>query len=463
MNLRRLVMIFCALFLLVCAVQATTLDITVEDEDGDPIEDAYIYIDDDYEGKTDDDGEFEFDHSLDDPFELKVKKTGYETWEEEIDEDEDSVTVELEKSIEEYELVIYVYDADTLYPVNDAWVEIEDEDAETIDDETDNNGKVTFDVIEETEYGIEVQDNDYITQILEVEVEDSDETVVVWLIHEDRQVFKVRDAETRDAIDGAEVFVDGSSKGLTGSGGLLFTRISGTGTHQISVVSDGYSSYSASIRLDDVDIYQLIELTLSTYPLTIMVSDSNGMPVSGATVSIDDEKMGMTDSSGEFGISDIIEGTYTVSVSKEHYVDWEETREISEKENIQITLPFVQTAVTVIVEDTDHALLSGAIVTLDGEQIGTSDGLGKLNIDLDPGAGYNFTASKEGYKSASAIQDIELGESSKTVTITLESEFDAQTLGLIVLGLAALVVVIFGARWYMQNRGGSSGRKGKKF
>ncbi len=448
----------CVLFLLVSAVQATILDITVEDEDGDPIENAYIYIDGDYEGATDADGEYEFEHSMDDTFELKVIKSDYETWKDDIDEDEDSVTVELESSIEEYDLVIYVYDADTLLPMSGAEVAIESEYGDTDADDTGSSGSVTFVVTEETDYSIEVQDDDYVASSTDVAIEDGDETVLIWLVNEDRVAFRVRDADTHLAIDGAEVFVDGASKGRTGGGGLLFARISGT--HQVSVVCDGYKTYSTSMTFTGSAVYQLIECTQSISSLTIKVTDGHGNPLSGAAVYIDGDLAGTTGSDGEYSDANMIEGTYTFTVSRDNYEEWEETRTIGETANIFVTLPIIETEVTVIVADPDHTVVSGAIVTLDGEEIGTTDAAGELDIDLEPGPGYTFDVRKEGYKNASASLDIEPGDDSKIVTITLEPEFDVATAGLVILGIVVLAVVIVGGLRLLRRRGGSPGRGG---
>ena len=450
----------CVLLLLVCAVQATTLDITVENEDGDAIENAYIYIDGDYEGATDEDGEYEFVHSLDDTFELKVVKSDYETWKDDIDEDEDAVTVVLESSIEEYDLVIYVYDADTLLPISGAEVAIESEYGDTDEDDTDSSGAVTFVVTEETDYSIEVRDDDYAASSTDVEITDDDETVVLWLVSEDRVAFKVRDADTHLAIDGAEVIIDGDSKGLTGSGGLLFTQVGGSGTHQVRIVRYGYETYATSMTFDGSAVYQLIELAQSISSLTITVADAHGEPVSGATVYIDGDLAGTTDSSGKYADANMIEGTYTFTVAKDNYEEWEETRTIGETANIDVTLPIIETEVTVIVEDTDHTVVEGAIVALDGDVIGTTDAAGEVNIDLEPGSGYTFDARKEGYENASAVLDVAPGGGSKIVSITLEPEFDVVTAGLVILGLVVLAVVIVGGLRVLRRRGGSSRRGG---
>lgn len=460
-HLRRIFPILCVMALLVCAVQATTtLEITVVDEDGDEIEGAYIYIDDDYEGQTDDDGEYEFDHSLDDTFELKVIKSGYDTWEDDIDEDEDSVTVELEESIEEFDLTIYVYDADTLQPISGAEVAIESEDGDTDDDDTDSSGMVTFEVNEETDYEIDVRDDDYVASITEVEIEDEDESVRIWLVSEDRVAFKVRDADTRLSIDGAEVTVDGDSKGLTGSGGVLYAQISSGTTHSVSVACDGYETYAASITLEDTSVYQIIELTDATSYLTITVADGHGNPLSGATVYIDGDKVGTTDSGGEYYNPAMIEGTYTVTVSRDDYEEWEETRTIGDTTTISVTLPVIETEVTVIVEDTDHKGVEGAIVTLDGEEIGITGATGELDIDLESGSDYGIGAQRDGYNNASTVLDLNAGERLKTVTLTLESDSNVGSAGLIILSVVVIIVGVVGARRLFRNRGGSLGRGG---
>jgi hypothetical protein len=433
-----------AFSLLACAAQATTLEITVQDDDdGSAISGASIYIDGDYEGKTDSDGEYYFSHSFDESFELEVKKSGYEDWSDWIDEDDTSVDVDL--VLDTATVEIFVYDADTLKPVYYVRVHVTNTDSdETETERTATDGSASFELVKDEEYTIEIEADDYATDSWEYEIDDDTDDVTLqrWIVHENRFALRVLSADDGDPVAGAEVFIDGDSVGVTGSNGIIFTRIERDEQIQIQVEAEGFNDLTLTRTIDDDDFIADISLTLATYPVSLIVVDPEGTPVAGAEVFFDGEQKGETDSYGRFSLQDILEGTYTISINQDGYVAWEESRHIDEAgQDIAAELEWELATVSVLVEDQEHKVISGAHVTVNGEEFGITKANGMIEDSLPPAESYNFTASMEGYTTSWSAIGIPTGTEDRTVTITLEKELDMALLGLAGLSVAGIVVV----------------------
>jgi hypothetical protein len=445
--------------LLVCAVQATTLEITVQDDDdGTAIDGASIYIDGDYEAKTDSDGEYSFSHSFDDSFELEVRKSGYVDWTDWIDEDDTSVDVDLILDTTSVEIVIY--DADTLRPVDDARVRVTVTGSDDTDTErTSSDGSATFDLVKDEEYTFEIDADDYAPESWEYEIEDETVTLQRWIVHEDRFAFRVLDAAGQEPVDGAEVFIGGSSTGVTGSTGILITHIERSGQVQIRVEADGYRDLTLTRYIDDDDLIMDLPISLATYPVSLIAVDPAGVPVAGAAVFLDGEQEGETDNLGRFSLQDVLEGTYAISMAKDGYVAWEEERLIDQAgQDIAAELLWELAEVSVLVEDQDHKVISGANVAVNGESFGITDAKGMIADSLPPAESYNFTASMEGYTTSWSVIGIAPGDGERSVTITLEKELDLALFGLAGLSMAGIIIV--GAGIAMVRRKNLKRRKG---
>lgn len=455
----RLFLAFLVCSILVCAVQAVTLDITVQDDDdGTAIEGASIYIDGDYEGKTDSDGEYSFSHSFDESFELEVKKSGYEDWSDMIDEDETSVDVDLVLDTASIDIVIY--DADTLRPVYNARVRVTptgSDDTET--ERTGTDGSATFDLVNGEEYTIEIEADDYAPESWDYEVDDDTATLHRWIVHEERFALRVLNAADAAPVAGAEVFIGGQSAGVTGGNGVIFTRLERDKQVQVQVEAAGYRDLTVTRYIGADDIILDLSISLATYPVSLVALDPEGVPVAGAAVFLDGVQKGETDSSGRFSLQNVLEGTYTVGVAKDGYVDWEEEQVIDQAgQDVTAALEWVLAEVSVLVEDQEHHVIAGAQVALNGEAFGITDAKGMIADSLPPADSYNFTASVEGYTPSWAVIGIEPGEEERSVTITLEKELDLALFGL--AGLSVAGIILIGAGIMMVRRKNLRRRKG---
>ena len=137
------------------------------------------------------------------------------------------------------------------------------------------------------------------------------------------------------------------------------------------------------------------------------VTDADTLdPIAGATVS-DGTRQATTDANGDYSITDVPEGTYTVTASQEGYVNASQTNVVV-TENTTTTVNFALTAIAYgaiegIITDADSGNpIEGAIVT-DGTRQATTDTTGYYLVTDVPEGGYTVIASAAGYQDATQI------------------------------------------------------------
>ncbi|MBI4726410.1 PEGA domain-containing protein, partial [candidate division TA06 bacterium] len=111
----------------------------------------------------------------------------------------------------------------------------------------------------------------------------------------------------------ASVFIDGVSKGLTGSTGLSVSGL-GIGAHKIKVTKAGYQAYEVEMTIESGDGNSL-NAQLTPKPGSIVITSTPG----GASVTVDGTPRGNTPCS----VTGLEPGTYSVKVEKTGYQDGE--------------------------------------------------------------------------------------------------------------------------------------------
>ncbi|MDK2975258.1 MAG: hypothetical protein PWP08_1629 [Methanofollis sp.] len=437
-KLRVIIGLICIAALLCCSVHAVRVEIRVlDDDDRSEIYGASVYVDGDYEGKTDTDGELTFSHSFNSEYTLEVTKSGYEDWEDDIDEDDTSVTVYLNP--EELSLDVVVYDADTATPIDNAKVTItRDSDDDKDSDWTDKDGTVSFDVDEDEDYTIKIVASDYGTVSREVEMDDDDETLQVWLYPEDRFAFKIVDAGDGTPIEGATVIIDDKVEGVTGSDGIFATVLDPGKSYDIEVTHPSYGDYSRELSVEKDVIATEIALSRTVGSVIISVLDENAHAVSGAEVTFDGSVKGATDSNGRLILGQVNAGSHTVAVSADGYTSWEGTCTSDDQgADLQVELISGSVSVPVLTEDADHAVIGGVAIRVNGTYQGVTAADGLFSLSLTPGT-YNISGSREGYRTAYANVTVTAGSSGESAVLTLASE----GLPLAAVGVVAVVLVL---------------------
>lgn len=161
-----------------------------------------------------------------------------------------------------------------------------------------------------------------------------------------------------------------------------------------------------------------------TGPVVVGVVKSEGKPVEGANVMI--EALGisaMTDASGSFKLTGLIEGSYTITVEKEGYVrkvlevtvGAEGTANVGE---IEIELAGSIEGIARIEGETTHKGITVKILELEGVETQT-DSEGRYSISGIPGGSYTLEISAPGFDPKRIPVDVEGGKMTSVEEVTL--------------------------------------------
>jgi hypothetical protein len=430
------------LILLCSAVQATRLQVTVQDSvDNTTIPQATVYLDNVNMGRTTVVGTFFLVHDgLDDKI-LRITKNGYEDWENTIARNLTSVLVNMTRKT--LVLKVSLFDTDSLAAVPNADVKITSEN-ETETKKTDSNGIVSFTVKAHTLYDLTITAPDYQARSpppVEIVAENKD--VQYWLLRNDRFSFVVTD-KTGNPVPNAEVYLNSALKGTTDTRGILVLPLERDSSYVIEVKKAGYQSFMERRTISGEEA--LVAIQLAKVPLGAFVSvfDENKNPVKDAAVSLDTVLAGHTDQYGRYVFGSITAGTYQLEVRKDGYVITNKTISVTKQgDDYTIELPYEQVDLTVYVRDKDQKVIPDAKIELNSRSIGTTDENGQVVTGLKFNTLYNISASKEGYQPVITQKEIILGNSSGSLTFTLDKNLDWGFILLIIVG-AVGVLVVFG-------------------
>jgi protocatechuate 3,4-dioxygenase beta subunit len=430
------------LILLCSAVQATRLQVTVQDSvDNTTIPQATVYLDNVNMGRTTVVGTFFLVHDgLDDKI-LRITKNGYEDWENTIARNLTSVLVNMTRKT--LVLKVSLFDTDSLAAVPNADVKITSEN-ETETKKTDSNGIVSFTVKAHTLYDLTITAPDYQARSpppVEIVAENKD--VQYWLLRNDRFSFVVTD-KTGNPVPNAEVYLNSALKGTTDTRGILVLPLERDSSYVIEVKKAGYQSFMERRTISGEEA--LVAIQLAKVPLGAFVSvfDENKNPVKDAAVSLDTVLAGHTDQYGRYVFGSITAGTYQLEVRKDGYVRTNKTISVTKQgDDFIIELPYEQVDLTVYVRDKDQKVIPDAKIELNSRSIGTTDENGQVVTGLKFNTLYNISASKEGYQPVITQKEIILGNSSGSLTFTLDKNLDWGFILLIIVG-AVGVLVVFG-------------------
>jgi hypothetical protein len=163
-------------------------------------------------------------------------------------------------------------------------------------------------------------------------------------------------------------------------------------------------------------VYRLIEHP-PVYKLTVCCKDTNGKPILGASVYVNGYYRGQTDPHGNLVITNVLAGTYTVTVKKCGYKDSSSTVTVSGDTTLTLTMTPQTYTLTVCCKNSKGKVISGASIYLNGNYQGLTDLSGKLIITNITAGTYTMTAKKSGYKDTS-VNVTMTGD--KTITITMK-------------------------------------------
>ncbi|MCM2465548.1 carboxypeptidase regulatory-like domain-containing protein [Methanoculleus oceani] len=457
---RLIIALLISCVLLCCTAQAITLRISVVDEKtDDALAGASLYVDGDYVGSTASDGTYSYVHSGEKDLYLKVVKTGYRNWVDYVDYDATRVQIDMLR--EDKTLTFELYDAGTLQPIVGAVVRVEGEDYSD-SEVTGSGGSANFPVKAGELYNVEIRASGYYDLSKTVQMENSAKVVQYWLFSNNLVAIQVRDGETSTPLGGAEIYIDNARAGVTDADGRLPLHLERAKRYSFRVTAADYQPYQESRYLEVDDVLLSVDLSKSAYPVSVTVFNEATKPVEGAEVYLNGTLQGKTSQYGRFTLSDVHAGTYLIAVKASGYEDWSVTRQISgQGEDIVAELGYDRASVTIRAEDSDRKAVAEAVIVIDGQVIGVTDGQGRLNTALVTNKAYAVTAARDGYRNISVNAEIPLGTTEFTVPLVMERDFGIWVL---VAGVGVVAVVLLGAvavvrhRRAGRNQGKSRGR-----
>ena len=435
------------LFALLClitlcsAAQATTLQLSVQDSlDNTSISHATVFLDGNNLGRTSNTGEFLISHSGLNDLNIRISMAGYDDWTNTIARNATSAIANMNRK--SLTLNVKVFDSDTILPVYGASINLSANNF-TQTKQTDVLGSATFGVLAETLYSVNIAATNYQPRSGTIDVADVDKEVTYWLLSGKRFSFVVNDKDSSTPISGAEIRIDAVLVGTTDSRGILITPVSRGKFYTIQIKKDGYDTFAESRMITDTDA--LYEATLTKAPVGafIFVSDQSKVPLSNADIYMNGTTVATTNQYGRANLPNLLIGTYTIEVKKAGYATTIQQVNVTKAGNdITIEMPFETVGLTIFVQDKEQKNVPNASILVNGATIGTSDTHGQLTTTLRYNTTYNITAIKDGYLPMSVQKQVPMGNTSPTLTITLEKSTDWSLITLVGIG-AIIVLALF--------------------
>lgn len=442
----RLIFLVLCLLLLAGGAQAATLYVNVFEKTTNvtAIPYASVFVNGALAGKTGNDGIFTFSHPGTSPITVKVMKAGYESWEEEVGMAEPSILVQLKKK--ELVLNIGIFDADSAIPIANSQVRVNGPNITESQKMTDMDGSVTFPVQALGIYNIQISAPNYQNrnEILEMGMEGKN--IQYLLIRGDRFSIFAKSAVDQTPVANAEVFIDGASKGKTDGKGILSLEIPRNKVYNIKITKPGFTDYFEKKLISENEAVVTASMAIAPYQASIFVFDETKAPIQGASIIIDGKTLGNTSPYGKYTFHDLLSGQYVLEVKHPGFSPMR--REIGEDDlgkDITVELPFQQADLRIFVEDEGYHVIPGVSIALDGRNAGVTDDNGAYTTKVKVSTEYNITASMKGYKPVTMIAGIDPGNTTSTITLSMEKDLNVGiflTAGLIIAVIIIIILVI---------------------
>lgn len=440
------------LVLLCSAAQATTnLLITVQDSlDNSTIPHAVVYLNGADYARTSANGQVYISHTGESDQNVLISMTGYNDWQQILNRNATSALVLLNRKT--LTLKTILYDSDTLSPVSGAKVNLTVGNTSQMRP-TDSTGSATFGVNALTFYSIDIDANNYQPRSGTIDMASENREVQYWLLPGNRFSFIIKDKDSKDVVQGAEVRIDNILAGKTDARGILNTQVSRGRTYTLQIVKPGYQTLTETRLISESDAIAPMEITKAPIGAFVYVFDEGRTPMSGAEVYINGSLSGTTNDYGRSNFPSLVTGGYLIEVKKPGYVTVSRAITVADQgKDYTFTLPYESAALSVFVHDKDQKVVPAASVLLDGNTVGTTDDNGQLTTRVKFNSVYNITASKEGYQPASVKRQVVQGNATDSVTLVIEKNLDLGLVSMIVLGAVAVLILFVVIRIIGHNR-----------
>ena len=280
------------------------------------IPEAIIYADGKIAGKTDVNGAFNlsFEGYLPN---IRVAKGGYTEWTGSPAENDTAILVPL--LVRNSTLHVEVFDADTLIPVQDAYIVVTSEDGIRHEARSSFEGKADLGLRADQVYSLEINAPNFQATHDTVVTGGDSTTVQYSLVRNDRISIRVLDSASSYPIQSAHVESDGMKIGTTNDRGILISNISRSIEHVFDISADGYepSHVTRTISFED----QVVDFPLVKAKSTVFVSvyNKDQKPLSNASVKMDGVMIGDTNEFGRLMVPSLEIRPYEFIVDRDGY------------------------------------------------------------------------------------------------------------------------------------------------
>jgi len=439
---RLLFALFC-LFLLCSTVQAVDLQIAVRDSiDNTSIPQATVFLNGGNYARTNNLGQAYISHAGINDQLIRITMSGYDDWEQSVAKNATSLLVNLTPKT--LTLKINLFDSDTLSPVAGAKVNLSAVNV-TQGKTSDAAGAATFAVRANYVYSVDVVATNYQPRSATVDMGAENKEVQYYLLSGNRFSVTVKDKETKQPVQNAEVRIDSVLAGKTDARGILITPVTRGKIYTFEVTAPGYKAVSESRMITEADAIYSVDISKAAIGAFIYVFDEKKNPLSGADVYFNGTLTGSTNEYGRSNFPSLISGSYLVEVRKNGYVPVSRTIVVSEvPQDHTFDLAFESAQLSVFVQDKEQKVIPNASVSINGAETGLTDNRGQLVTTVKFNTPLNITVSREGYSSVSQQQQVIQGNATASVNFTLEKNLDWGLITMILGGIVA-VIILFAA------------------
>jgi hypothetical protein len=436
---RFLFALLCTL-LLCSSAQATILQISVQDSiDNSTIPRATVFLNGDIYARTNNYGQVFLNHSgLNDPL-IRVSMTGFEDWENLVPKNETLVLVNLSRK--NLTLKINLFDSDSLGSVSGARANISAEQMKQTN-LTDGSGSVSFSVIANTLYLIDITAPGYLPRSGIIDIGTENKNAQYWLLPADRLSFIVKDNTGMVPVPDAEVRMDNTFAGKTDNRGVLTIPVARGKVYSIDIYKGGYQEFTESKLLTETDALYSVTLIKAPLGAFISVFDENRDPIKDTDVYINGTLSGTTNEFGRINFPDLVSGTYIVEVRKTGYIPENRTILVTNKgEDYTFEIPFENADLSLFVQEKDQKMVANAPIIINDKTLGVTDDHGLYRTKVKFNTLYNITATKDTYKPVSVQKLFTQGNATVSETLIMEKSLDWGFIILIAIGVICVLVV----------------------
>lgn len=250
------------------------------------------------------------------------------------------------------------------------------------------------------------------------------------LLSESGSVYGKVSAEGLSDLTGVLVFLAGTPQGaFCNTEGEYFLSGLAPGSYTLTAFKEGYAPVTGNIRIEsgkpsplDLKLTAKSSSAPQTASLAGQVQSAKG-PLAGVTVHLAGESfLSLTDSQGQFKLSNLPAGNYTLMAQREGYLPQSQALSLQAGEKVQkvFTLQAQQEALTgrvrgVAQDSSGQALPETDIETVPPTHRVKTDPQGRFDLpELMPGS-YYLRAVKQGKTHASRFVAVEAGQTAETL------------------------------------------------